>query len=343
MAYANILVRNVKPKPSSDSIALDSIISFELVPYNGDIIDLMTLSIKIEISSSGQSKRYYLLDKDSPQIKWTGDNTTGFRIKIDMFPNSDLKFDEKSNIILTINVNNSNTLKMRQERIIYNTVRLDQLDALMDLLSEVMEVTVDRELGRIENETTVSFTWDNWSTVEDPKIFLNDVLLESGYTVDRQKGIVTFDSPLRINNPIDRVEADYKHGVFSQAQLINFMEIGMAEFNAQPRQSNFTIKNAPAYAQAAVILGGAYYAICAILMGLINQQSRVRWGDENTWDKVQGILTTLKENYKSSVTKIYESKKLRLAQPAAIVVPEWTLPGGRSRFFRYLYKEGGSM
>lgn len=343
MAYANILVRNIKPKHGSTSIALDSIISFELSSYNEDIIDLDTLSIKLEISSTGQSKRYYLLNSSSPQIKWSGDNISGYKFKIDMFPNSDLKFDEKSNVTILINVNNTDGLKMRQFSINYSTVRLDQLDALMDLLSEVMEVTVDRELGRIENENTVSFTWNNWSTVEEPKIYLNDELLTDGYIIDRQKGVVVFENPLRTGNPTDRVEADYKHGVFSQAQLINFMEISMAEFNAQPRQTNFNIKNAPAYAQAAVILGGAYYAICAILMGLINQQSRVRWGDEQTWDKVQGILTTLKENYKTSVTKIYESKKIRLAQTAAIVTPEYTLPGSRSRFFRYLYKEGGSM
>lgn len=343
MAYANIIIRNIKPKNNSSAISLDSIISFDMIPTNGDEIDISTLEVKININGM-HGNQNYTFNSSSPQVSYTGGSTTGYKLKIDMFPDSEYKFDESSFIKMSINVRNTSGDRAKPVSINYNSVSLDQLEALIDLLSEVMEVTVDRELGRfIDNGTTVSFTWDNWSVIEEPLIYKNDVLLTSGYAVNKQTGIVTFDVPLRTTDPVDRIEADYKHGVFTQSELINFMEIGLAEYNAQPRHSSWNLQNAPAQAQAAIIIGGAYWAICALLLGLINQQSRIRWGNEDNWDKVQSMLTTLKENYKSSVQKLFEAKKLVLAQPLGIVIPQYVLPGARSRFFRYLYKEGGSM
>jgi hypothetical protein len=343
MAYANILVRNENPKDKFDSVPLNSKFSFDLVPYNGDIIDIDTLTINVEVKSQNTQK-YTFTNTSTENITLTGSETVGYKVVIDISPSFDIKFNEKSQIEIKIEVSNSLAVAMKRVTFTYRTLRLDQMEALMDLLSEMTEVCVYQEQGRILDEgNEVSFTWDNWSAIEDPVIYKNDIIVSTGFTIDKTNGKLIFSTPLKYTDPTDRIEADYKHGVFTQEQLVNFMKIGLSVYNSYPRASNYSIQGAPVSAQAAIILGGAYYAICSILAGLINQQSRVRWGDEQGWEKAQQIMQTLKENYKGSLDKIYEMKKMKLAQPMAIVLPEYSLPGGRSRFFRYLYKEGGSM
>jgi hypothetical protein len=44
------------------------------------------------------------------------------------------------------------------------------------------------------------------------------------------------------------------------------------------------------------------------------------------------------DSYAEAWKSAKEEKKNRLYSIAAIVQPEFTLPGGRSRYFRYLYK-----
>jgi len=48
---------------------------------------------------------------------------------------------------------------------------------------------------------------------------------------------------------------------------------------------------------------------------------------------------TLKQNYSSDWEKLLEQKKFGPYPTTRMVVtPEYTLPGGRSRWFRYLFK-----
>jgi hypothetical protein len=46
----------------------------------------------------------------------------------------------------------------------------------------------------------------------------------------------------------------------------------------------------------------------------------------------------LYEAYKEDWEKLLEAKKVRLPNIKTIITPEYTIPGGRSRMFRYLYK-----
>jgi hypothetical protein len=52
-------------------------------------------------------------------------------------------------------------------------------------------------------------------------------------------------------------------------------------------------------------------------------------------------METLKKNYEEEFTRLLEQKKFgRYPRTKAITVPEFTLPGGRSRWFRYMFGGG---
>lgn len=346
MAYATILVKNVTPRENDRAIPLTTIFSFDLVPYNGVTLDMSTFSVAVRISGGPTRITEHLtFTSASPQVTLssTGSTTVGYTIKIDCFTGYDTNFDDQQEIQLRIDVDDTDGNAMRQVRLEYRTVRRDQLDAFSDLLSEVTEISVYKEPGRLDSTgTIVNFTYKNWSPTFTPVVYKNSIIITSGYTINKLEGKITFSSALRHAEIVDLIEVDYKFSVFSESELISFMYAGLAYFNAAPRHTSYALSGAPASAQAAVLYGGAYNAINAVLWGFLNQQSRVKWG-ETEWKDLASILQSMRDSYKAEMDKILEFKKLRLPGISAVVGAEYSLPGSRSRFFRYLYKEGGNM
>ena len=349
LAYANILVKNVTPRENDRSIPLNTIFKFDLVPFNGATLDMSTFSVAVRISG-GPTKVTQNLTfvQGDDGLTLVGNDTDGYSVSLDVFTNFDTNFDNQQSVVLTINVSDTDATPnaMRQVRLQYHTVRRDQLDAFKDLISEVTEISVYREQARINSDGTVAtFTYRNWNWDFDPVIYKNGLIMESGYSIDKLAGKITFDSALDTyqgSEVVDIIEADYRFSVFSDSELINFMYTALTYFNAAPRHSSFSLSGAPASAQAAILYGGAFNAINSILWGFLNQQSRVKWG-ETEWKDLQSMLQNMRDTYKGEMDKILEYKKLRLPAIGAVAVPEYNLPGGRSRFFRYLYKEGGNM
>lgn len=345
MATANILIRNPYPRNNSSSIPLDTIFTWDLIPFEGAILDMSTLTIKVTITggtTNATEVHNYTSTSTEFSTESGGSTTIGYSCKLDLFPSYDINFDESQSITIKINIDDTLGNSMRETTLSYTTVRRDQLDALKDLLSELTEIHVYRENGRIDSAgTTVQYTYPNWNSDFTPTIYKNGVILTTGYTVNKSNGYLTFSSALRHHEIFDSIEADYRFSVFTDKELINFMYIGLAYFNAMRRTTSYTLNTASAGAQAAILYGGAYNAINFILISMLNQQFRVKWGDE--WKELSSTLASLRDIYKAAIDKIAEEKKYRLAGTSAISVPEYSLPGGRSRFFRYLYKEGGNM
>jgi hypothetical protein len=78
-------------------------------------------------------------------------------------------------------------------------------------------------------------------------------------------------------------------------------------------------------------------------MQLALQEKRIIFDNTSLgdgWTQVKDLFKSLHDAYKEDWKNILEAKKLRLPHIAAVVQPEFTLPGGRSRAFRYLYKGG---
>jgi len=78
------------------------------------------------------------------------------------------------------------------------------------------------------------------------------------------------------------------------------------------------------------------------MMDILFQEPTKIFGGPERANQVFTQMDTLKKNYEDFLTKLLEQKKY---QPYAgltktVTVPEYTLPGGRSRWFRYLFKGG---
>jgi hypothetical protein len=69
------------------------------------------------------------------------------------------------------------------------------------------------------------------------------------------------------------------------------------------------------------------------------QQPAQVFGGTEEAGKAIANFETLKQNYEKDAEKLLEQKKLGpYPKSRMVVTPEFTLPGGRSRWFRYLFK-----
>ena len=348
MSYANILVKEITPSPNSMSIPLDTVFKFKLVPYNGTTININTLEIIIQINSS-QSNITYTFDSTSDQVSYVGIGNT-YAIEIDVDTENSINFNSNDVINLKIDVMDTLNSAMRTMNISYRTIDIAQINAFQDITRHFTEIYVNQEEARLDYAGTIaSFTWRNWLTTYEPEVFINDMLSDgSEYAVNYTSGSLTFASALStgrnkvdsndvdLYEPIDRVNANYKFSCFTVQQTVSFMEMALSEFNSIYPISHYNTTSTYTTAKAAMILGGSYYMYNHILSGFINQQFRVMFG-EDEWKDLIDIAKTMKENTKEVFDKIKESKQHTLVSPQGIVVPEFTLPGGRSRFFSFVF------
>lgn len=332
----------MRPRTNLDCIPQTTIFNYDLAPYNGTQIDADSLAVNVILSGgpTGINQRFPLT-KESTQIKLTGDSTSGYNIKIDLFPHFSQNLESNQRVEVRIAVKDTGGNSMRTFVAHYITMHLDHYDALCFLLRDIMDLPVDYEQGRINsNGTEVDFSYKNWSLISDPKIYKNNIPLTTGYTVDKTNGKLRFNTPIRHQDVIDVINVDYRFGVFSDEEIIGYIQQALATYNGFRPQTYHRISNTPQYADAAMTLGAAYYALQSVLLGFVNQQARVKWG-ETDWEKLTAMLEGIKSKYQDEFNKILEEKRYHLAASASIITPEFTLPGGRSRFFRYMFKEGG--
>ena len=84
----------------------------------------------------------------------------------------------------------------------------------------------------------------------------------------------------------------------------------------------------------------AIFALRRLIMDLHFQEPAKVFGGMERADKLMGSLDSLKKNMEEELNAWYDQKR---KQPYSgltktFTVPEFTLPGGRSRWFRYLFK-----
>jgi hypothetical protein len=343
MAYAKIAIKDCEPRNKFGLIPQTTIFSFGLAPYDGTSVDISTLDIKV-VLTGGPTSVYQTMSfgNESPNIKITGDATGGYTVKLTLFPNFDTNLESGQRVDLYLKIKDSAGNPMTTYNCKYSVMLSDHYDALTYLLKDVMELTVDYEQGRINHDgTEVEFTYKYWDLASTPKVYKNSIPIVNGYTVDKQNGKIRFNSPLRHTDPVDVITADYKFGVFSENEMIAFLNQSVATYNGFRPMTTYGIGSMPIFADAAMTLGAAFFALQSIGIGFLNQQARVKWG-EAEWKELMGQVETIKSKYQEQWNKLLEEKKYNLARPASIYEPSYTLPGGRSRFFRYMFKEGGS-
>lgn len=354
MANANILVKELYPVNGDNSISKETVFSFRLAPAGiSTTIDISTLAIEVKVTTRNGTFTYTLTNSsDEVTVVQKGNS---YAVEVDVDPDGATNFDSQNTVTLKINVDDSDGNSMRTYNAAYRVINSNQLTALVDLTSSFTEIPINYEQGRISldgSETT--FTYNNWMPTIDPIVYKNDIMIGGGYTVNYTLGKLTFNPVLSsgynktdifntaLYEPIDRINCDYRYSVFTTSQLISFMRAGLADFNSSYPLSNYTLSTPNQAVQGAALLGGAYYLYNAVVAGFINQQWRVQWGEES-WQEAADVAKTMKENTKGVFERIIEAKRHTLAKGVqGIVIPQYTLPGGRSRFFTYLFGMSGT-
>lgn len=222
---------------------------------------------------------------------------------------------------------------------LYGSRLADLRVALSEMICCAQKIPVfhEQSLPDIENKK-FKFTFSKWNQAYGTRIYRNNKLIEDGCTINYFNGTVLFDNPL---SQYDTIHADYNFRWFSDEQLDRFLYNALAIVNFNPPQSAFRIENVPDLYAPLVLYGAAKDAMRELLMCLNFQQPQQVFGGAEAAKSAFSNIETLKKNYEEEFKSLTEKKKYgKYPRTKAIVTPEYTLPGGRSRWFRYMFGGG---
>lgn len=216
--------------------------------------------------------------------------------------------------------------------------RIAAIRASLDYhLGKVQSIPVYGEQGNIcDDNRTVKFTFPRWNQNHQTRIYRNGKVVTSGITINYFKGEVVFDEPL--HEKFDTVNADYNFRWFSDEELDRFLSNGIHLWNAHPPHRNRTLTTLEEKYIPAVLYGAAIDALRRIILDLQIQEPKEVFGGPEMAEKAANAFETLKKNYEGTWKMLIEAKAKGPYKGLTriISVPEYTLPGGRSRWFRYM-------
>lgn len=206
------------------------------------------------------------------------------------------------------------------------------------LLGYAQRIPVFNEIGRYNiDRTAVEFSFGLWNQPSPPKIYLNKKLTNIAHSVDYLRGRILFDNPLL---PTDEITATYNFRWFKDEELNMFLTEGVNIFNQYPPVSAYSLWSIPGYYAITGYQQAAVIALRRLMMDIMWQTPAKVLGGMDRADKIMGSLETLKKNYEDELKLLYEMKARGpyVGLTRTISTPEFALPGGRSRWFRYLLK-----
>lgn len=235
------------------------------------------------------------------------------------------------------NVYNENFLVLETGSGAFTIRRVSGRAYLETLLQETQRIPVFNEILRFNKAKTVGeVTFGRWNQPAGAKVYLNGQLKESGFEIDWWKGRIIFPASL---SQRDEVTVDYNFRWFSNDQIDSFLEQGVNVVNIWPPQTVYHIENIPDRWVIAAEYAAAIDAIRSLMMSIQYQSPAKIYGVQRIND-VFTHFDTIKKNYEDQLNKMLEVKKFGpyFGLTMTVTVPEFTLPGGRSRWFRYLFK-----
>jgi len=187
------------------------------------------------------------------------------------------------------------------------------------------------------DDVTYRLSFPNWNQSPGCKVYRNmNKLLTDGFQVDYFKGEIIFDQQL---SDFDSVYVDYNFRWFSDQVLDQYLRNAIRTFNSYPPMGNYNFNNLPDKYISLVEKQAAVDAIRQLMLCLQFQEPQKVFGGPEQADKVFSNLETIKQNYETEIKEIYATKINfgYVGLTRAITTPEYTLPGGRSRWFRELF------
>jgi hypothetical protein len=202
-------------------------------------------------------------------------------------------------------------------------------------IGRAQRIPVYNEVARRNsNQNAFQLSWPRWN-YGNHEIRLNGKIVNTGYTIDMDTALVTFSAPL---HSTDRVEASYNFRYFNQLDELRFLSDALTQINLEAPGTNYTLENMPDMYAGVLMLGGTKNALRQLLFDLNFQEPSTMFGGrDGAKDAIAGF-TALKENNEKEFER--DKKQIKRAfwpKIASTVSPEYTLPGGRSRWFRYLF------
>jgi len=211
-------------------------------------------------------------------------------------------------------------------------------DLSNDFIYEAQHIPVYWEQAyRTEDVDTVTTAYGNWNRDFKPLVRKNNRLV-TDWVVD-YNGRIRFNSSL---DPEDTVYVTYKFAYFSSEEMLDFLMAGLYAMNGTPPASEtyMGLGGMPFVWVYGVLLYAAMTAFQRLVFGLAWQERAIIYGEtpelqQRAMDNIAKIYADYNETWKEWAKNI---KSRKLPGISMIVTPEYTLPGGRSRWFRYMYK-----
>lgn len=217
--------------------------------------------------------------------------------------------------------------------------RLTYRAYLESLIGYVQKIPVWHEVVRFDNRNRTHgyLSFPRWNQSAGARIWLNGDLLETGYTVDYLTGRITFNHDIADE---DELICSYNFRWFTDLELDDFIEQGINYVSMWPPQWGWNITNIPAPWILAAEQAAAVFVLQRWLMDILFQEPAKVMGGLERANEIFNHMNELKKNYEDRLDKMLEQKKNfpYLGLTHTVTIPEFTLPGGRSRWFRYLFK-----
>lgn len=294
-----------------------------------------TTTVVAETAMTRAPEGYYFYDWDVPAALTPGTYVATFSSDL-----LDVAYQKKQQ--LTVVENSS----IPTQTVLNQNAESDLIVGLYYMIKETQEIPVEYEQAKItSNGLKAVLTFNNLNAFYDKMtVYRNGEISNSGYTVDYDNGEIIFSSAL---TEFDTINVDYNFSWFKADELMTFLRLAVNEINLiPPGGGNRTIGNAPEIWYPAIIYGAAKNVYRRLIHDLCYQQPRLVYGglDPNNTanggvDKAVDNFRYLKENYEKDFEAAAKNAKRNLwPAPGAVVASEFTMPGGRSRWFRYLYK-----
>jgi len=206
------------------------------------------------------------------------------------------------------------------------------------LVFEAQHIPNYMEQAKRFDAKTLGFAYQNWNDDPKPVLIRNGEPMTSGWTPDMM-GSILLDKPA---DPEDNFFAQYYFRYFSDECLLTFLNEGLYMMNATPpaSQAYGDICSAPFVWRAGIMLYASIQALRRIIFSTTFQERAIIYGEDparaqDAMNRYQQLLS----EYMTLWMEIRKDSKTRMLVPILqYVTPEYTLPGGRSRWFRYLYK-----
>lgn len=162
------------------------------------------------------------------------------------------------------------------------------------------------------------------------------------YKIDYKGGIYFVDAD---DNPVaiqsyDTVYVSYSVKLITSEQMNSALYMALQTINSQPGASKYqSVSITPFYWEPAIVYGATFYLIRALLVSLTQRQRRLLLEDPD--NKIIDDLRQTGTMYNDQFKELLEKLPIAvLPGIRSIVVPEFNMPGGRSRFFRYIWNLG---